>query len=332
MSSDPHNQSAATTTTSSARPRLLAIDDDTDVHRLLKTSLRHERVEVHGATSSEQGLLIAATLRPDVILIDMQLNEEDGFALLERLKADPLTQDIPIIFLAHKPDTNMIVRGLDMGAIDFVAKPFDVGELKARVRSALRIRSLIRMLAQRAQIDGLTGLWNRAHFDQRLHEEVVSAHRHGTPLSLILCDLDNFKPVNDSRGHTFGDNVLEECARILAGGRAGDIACRYGGEEFAVILPRTTAQDAARVADRLREAIAALRWDQWPQLIVTASFGVADLPQLTAPPLAAAVAEAAATCARALIDRADTALYAAKQSGRDRVHIAGEVDRLRASA
>lgn len=330
MSPDPHIQSIALPP--STRPRLLAIDDDTDVHRLLKSSLRHERVEVHGATSGKQGLLIAATLHPDVILIDMQMNDDDGFALLERLKADPLTQDIPVIFLAHEPNKNMIVRGLDMGAIDFVAKPFDVGELKARVRSALRIRSLIKMLAQRAQIDGLTGLWNRAHFDQRLHEEVVSANRHATALSLILCDLDHFKPVNDGRGHTFGDRVLEECARILASGRAGDIACRYGGEEFAVILPRTTAADAARVADRLREEIASLRWDEAPQLVVTASFGVADLPMLTTPPLAAAVAEAATSCARALLDRADAALYAAKQAGRDRVHIAGENERLRASA
>ena len=330
MSPDPRIQSIALPP--STRPRLLAIDGDTDVHRLLKASLRHERVEVHGATSGEQGLLIAATLHPDVILMDMQMTDDDGFALLERLKADTLTQDIPVIFLAHEPNTNMIVRGLDMGAIDFVAKPFDVGELKARVRSALRIRSLIKMLAQRAQIDGLTGLWNRTHFDQRLHEEVVSAHRHATPLALILCDIDHFKPVNDSRGHTFGDRVLEECARILAGGRAGDIACRYGGEEFAIILPRTQAQDAARVADRLREEIAAMRWDESPQLIVTASFGVADLPSLAAPPLTAAVSETAASCARSLIDLADAALYAAKQAGRDRVHIAGESDRLRASA
>lgn len=313
------------------RPRLLAIDDDTEVHRLLKSSLRGERVEVHGATCGEKGMHIATALQPDVILLDMQMPDSDGFALLERLKADPATLDIPVIFLAHAPDKNLIVRGLDMGAIDFVAKPFDVGELKARVRSALRIRLLIRMLAQRAQIDGLTGLWNRAHFDQRLLEEIVSAGRHGTPLSLVLCDLDHFKHVNDRRGHTFGDRVLEECARVLASGRAGDIACRYGGEEFAIILPRTTATDAAHVAERLRDELRSQHWDEMGEAGVTASFGVAELsPCLQTPP---ATGEQPSVCAKALIDRADAALYLAKQSGRNQVVIDDpDQPRLRAIA
>jgi diguanylate cyclase (GGDEF)-like protein len=203
-----------------------------------------------------------------------------------------------------------------MGAIDCVAKPFDVSELKARVRSAIRIRLLIKMLAQRAQIDGLTGLWNRAHFDQRLHEEVVSAQRHRTPLALILVDLDRFKRINDTLGHPFGDRVLEESARVFAAGRAGDVACRYGGEEFAIILPRVTAVDAAYFAERLRENLRALRWDEAPDLTVTASFGVSDLEQ---------VDNGRPTCARTLVERADEALYAAKKD-RDRVVIAGEAD------
>jgi diguanylate cyclase (GGDEF)-like protein len=306
------------------RPRLLAIDDDTDVHRLLKASLRHERVDVHGASKGEQGLLVARALMPEVILLDMELPDADGFSLLERLKADSATQDIPVIFLSHAPDANMIIRALDAGAIDFVAKPFDAGELRARVRNAVRMRSLIKMLAQRAQIDGLTGLWNRAHFDQRLHEEIVSAVRHGSPLALALCDLDHFKSVNDRFGHTHGDRVLEECARVLGGGRAGDISCRYGGEEFAIILPRSGAADAASLSERLRETIRELRWEEAPALAVTATFGVAELETR---------ADAAPTAmARSLIQRADAALYAAKQSGRDRVMIAGEDDRLRASA
>ena len=306
------------------RPRLLAIDDDTEVHRLLKASLRHERVDVHGASKGEQGLLIARALMPDVILLDLELPDADGFSLLERLKGDGGTQDIPVIFLAHAPDPNMIIRALDAGATDFVAKPFDAGELRARVRNALRIRSLIRMLAQRAQIDGLTGLWNRAHFDQRLREEILSAVRHGSSLALSLCDLDHFKSVNDRFGHTHGDRVLEECARVLGGGRAGDISCRYGGEEFAIILPRSSAADAASLSERLRETIRALRWEEAPTLAVTATFGVAELEARSdATPGA---------MARDLIQRADAALYSAKQAGRDRVQIAGEDDRLRASA
>ena len=306
------------------RPRLLAIDDDMEVHRLLKSSLRHERVDVHSASNGEQGLLIARALMPDVILLDMELPDADGFSLVERLKGDGVTQDIPVIFLSHAPDANMIIRALDAGAIDFVAKPFDAGELRARVRNAVRIRSLIKMLAQRAQIDGLTGLWNRAHFDQRLHEEIVSAVRHGSPLALVLCDLDHFKSVNDRFGHTHGDRVLEECARVLGGGRAGDVSCRYGGEEFAIILPRSSAADAAALAERLREAIRSLRWEEAPSLVVTATFGVAELE--------ARGDATPAAMARVLIQRADAAMYSAKQAGRDRVLIAGADDRLRASA
>lgn len=295
------------------RPRLLAIDTATDVHRRLKSSLRGERVEIHGATTAEAGLKSARAIAPDVILLDIDLPDLDGFATLERLKADAATREVPVIFLSSA-DKSAVIRALDMGAIDCVAKPFDVSELKARVRSAIRIRSLIRMLAQRAQIDGLTGLWNRAHFDQRLHEEVVSAQRHGTPLALILADLDRFKRINDTLGHPFGDRVLEEAARVLAAGRAGDVACRYGGEEFAIILPRATAAEAAYLAERLRENLRAQRWDEAPDLVVTASFGVADLSQ---------VSDGEGGSVRALVERADAALYAAKQ-GRDRVVVAGE--------
>lgn len=307
------------------RPRLLAIGDDADVHRLLKSTLRSERVEVHGAASGERGMSIAMALQPDVILLDMTMTDGDGFALLDRLKADAATLDIPVIFLARSNDKSLVVRGLDMGAIDFVVKPFDVDELKARVRSALRIRSLIRMLAQRAQIDGLTGLWNRAHFDQRLLDEIISAQRHDLPLSLVMCDLDDFKCVNDHYGHTMGDRVLEDCSRSLAGGRAGDIACRYGGEEFAIILPRTAKDDAAALAERMRESIAALTWDASPELRVTASFGVAEHQRSsTLPP---------ASLAKSLIEHADAALYVAKNNGRNRVVIDDDPhSQLRASA
>ncbi len=295
-------------------PQLLVIDDSPEIHHVLKTHLKHERLEIHSATSGQDGLDTAMALLPDVILMDLDLPDLDGFSILRELKADPRTHDIPVIFVSDSPQTANKVRGFEMGAIDFVTKPFDIAELKARLRSALRLRSLINMLAQRAQLDGLTGLWNRNYFNERLDHEVGDADRYGNPLSLIMCDVDHFKSINDNHGHPFGDRVLEEFAQRLSHNRKGDIPCRYGGEEFAVILPHTAVPAATRVADRLRESLKSLRWVGHEDLVVTASFGVADLECVDQPASAA------------MIDTADHALYAAKQAGRDRVEVAPRRD------
>ncbi|HWB18870.1 MAG TPA: diguanylate cyclase, partial [Phycisphaerales bacterium] len=202
----------------------------------------------------------------------------------------------------------------------YITKPFEMAELRARVRSAMRIRSLITLLAQRAQIDGLTGLWNRAYLDHRLGQSIADARRTSLPLSLIMCDLDHFKKLNDAYGHPLGDQVLEEFARILANNRVGDISCRYGGEEFAVICPNVGAEDARNVADRVRRTIRETAWDGCPNLSVTCSFGVTDLSRL------------ADASAREMIESADRALYEAKHSGRDTVCVAPALDPLRLTA
>lgn len=283
-------------------PRLLAIDDSTLIHRLLKARLKHERLEIHHAMCGTEGLAKARSLLPDVILLDVSMPDMDGFQLLRELKADSITHDIPVIFVSGNVDTATKVRGLELGAIDFVTKPFDIAELKARVRSAVRIRSLIKMLAQRAQLDGLTGLWNRSYFNDRLSQEVADARRHGHALALMMCDLDHFKQINDTYGHPFGDHVLEEFADLLGHAREGDIACRYGGEEFALILPHTDADEAAQVAERLLAELERRLWMNHSKLIITASFGVTDL-HLAAQPTP-----------QALIESADKALYKAKET------------------
>lgn len=288
-------------------PRLLAIDDSMLIHRLLKSRLKHERLEIHAVTSGRAGLEAAAELQPDVILLDVDLPDMGGFDVLHALKADPRTHDIPVIIISGCGETTTKVRGLEMGAIDFVSKPFDMAELKARIRAAVRICRLIKMLAQRAQLDGMTGLWNRTYFNERLERELAAATEFGAPLSLIFCDLDHFKALNDEHGHPFGDFVLEEFAKRLSSGRDSDVACRYGGEEFVIILPGTGTEEAAKVAEHYREALRRRRWEGFPDLTVTASFGVVDLET------------AGGASAEKLIDCADQALYAAKQSGRDRV-------------
>jgi len=289
-------------------PTVLAIDDSELIHRLLKTRLQGERLELHNATSSADGLKKAIALNPDVILLDIAMDGMNGFELLEKLKEDPRTRNIAVIFISATSEAMDRVKGLDMGAIDFISKPFDAFELKARVRSALRTQHLVKMLEQKAQIDGLTGLWNRRYFDQRMIQEISEAKRYSRPLSLVLCDIDRFKRLNDQFGHPFGDFVLERVAHKLSSGRTSDIACRYGGEEFGLILSSTNIQQGHEVAERLRIEIESILWPNKPDLVVTASFGICDTENV-----------GEEVTPEALLEMTDSALYKAKQAGRNRV-------------
>jgi diguanylate cyclase (GGDEF)-like protein len=292
-------------------PKVLAIDDSELIHRLLRVRLQHEQIELHGTTDAVEGLAMARRLMPDVILLDIEMRSMDGFAVLQALKDDIDLQDIPVIFISATASMEDRVRALDMGAVDFVAKPFEVVELKARVRSALRVQHLVKMLAQKAQVDGLTGLWNRTYFDRRLSQEVAQAVRHRRGLSLVMCDVDGFKKLNDECGHTFGDLVLERLSKILLSGRTSDVPCRYGGEEFGIILPNTHGSEALEVADRYRRAIELEQWPGPTGRIITASFGVADIHALDG-----------IQSIEELVGAADAALYRAKLNGRNRVESA----------
>ena len=303
------------TAQSSTFPKVLAIDDSVLIHRLLQVRLQHEEIQLFGATRADTGIKMARELRPDVVLLDIELDLKgqgmDGFGVLQVFKDDPDLQDVSVIFISGQSTMEERVRALDMGASDFVAKPFEIVELQARVRSALRVQKLVRMLAQKAQVDGLTGLWNRTYFDRRLSQEVGEAVRHGRSLSLVMCDVDRFKKLNDERGHPFGDKVLERLARIFQTGRGSDIACRWGGEEFGIILPNTVGSEAIEVADRYRRAIEQEVWPSVPGMVITASFGVADVLVLPSTPTT-----------EDLVLAADAALYQAKMNGRNRVEAA----------
>lgn len=289
-------------------PCVLAIDDSELIHKLLRIRLQHERLDLRSALSGEEGLRMAKELKPEVILLDIQLGDMDGFEVLARLKNDPETRSTAVIFISGFSEPVDRVRGLDLGAVDFITKPFEVIELTARVRSTLRLQHAMHMLAVKAQIDGLTGLWNRAYFDARLAAELSESQRHGRPLSLVMCDIDRFKSINDGYGHPFGDGVLERFAHILTAGRNSDVACRYGGEEFGIILPSTDADEAVGVAERCRAALAAETWPRHEDLRITASFGVADVASIgiRAKP-------------KELVEAADAVLYRAKQNGRNRI-------------
>lgn len=293
-------------------PKLLLIDDSQDIHMLIRQRLRSEGIEVISAENGVDGLRLAGEESPSLILLDLSMPVMDGFEVLRSLKDDPATSQIPIIVLSGRDDAEDKVQGFDLGAIDYVCKPFDMTELRARVRSALRIAELMQLLAQRAQIDGLTGLWNRSYFDERIAAELSSAKRSGVPIALAMCDIDHFKSLNDTHGHPAGDAVLQGFGTLLTDTlRRDDVACRYGGEEFAIILRNSDAKAAATVIDRIRRKLAQTVWPRHPERAVTASFGVCDR---TTPP---------SEEASAWIETADKSLYQAKTLGRNRVFIAG---------
>jgi diguanylate cyclase (GGDEF)-like protein len=246
------------------------------------------------------------------MLLDVIMPGESGFDLCAQLKADPLTSAVPVIFLSGSTELIDKVKGFDAGAVDYVTKPFEAAELQARIRAALRSKRYQDMLAQRAQIDGLTGLWNRAYFDQRLREEVVAAQRYSRPMGLIMMDLDNFKRMNDTYGHPFGDRILQTVGELLTETcRTGDTACRYGGEEFGILLREADVQQSIRAAERVRQRLSEIDLEaRGLRVTVTASFGVSTL-DLTLDQVAHAQER--------LLSDADNALYQAKHAGRDRV-------------
>lgn len=292
--------------------KILVIDDSPEIHKLVQIRLGKEAVVIHSAFDGVSGLAAARQLRPDLILLDVEMPDRDGFAVCVDLKSDPATMDAPIIFLTGSASTEDKIRGLELGASDYVTKPFDPGELRARVRASLRSRYLVELLSKKAMIDGLTGLWNRTYLDLHLHMELSAARRTGQPLSCVMADVDHFKAINDTCGHGFGDDVLREVAAAFTQCcRSEDIACRYGGEEFTVLLPNTPVEGAAELAERLRVAVAKRSFVHRDNAIsVTCSFGVASLRGPLPP---------------SLLELADEALYRAKHSGRNRVEVSQEL-------
>lgn len=294
-----------------SKPVVLLVDDSVDVHRLLCARLRHEHISLVTAESGKEALEALKTHTPATILLDLDMPGMDGFELLRLLKDSPATHNIPVIVLSGLQGSDEKVTAFDLGAADYVTKPFDMAELRARLRASLRMHRLLQLLAERAEVDGLTGLGNRTQFNKRWAEKVAECQRYDQPLSLALLDVDHFKQINDTFGHPAGDEVLQGLAQLLlAQCRAVDVACRYGGEEFALIMPHTTAREAESVADRIRRAIAAVEWPRHPETPVTVSIGIVG---------ADGAAAAAGMTPESWLEAVDRNLYAAKHKGRNRV-------------
>jgi diguanylate cyclase (GGDEF)-like protein len=289
--------------------QLLLIDDSKNIHPLVTALLGDEPIDIHSAYDAEYGFTLATSILPDLILLDVEMPGTNGFEACKRLKAEPSTAGIPIIFLTARASVEEKVKGLELGAVDYVTKPCNRAELLARVRASLRTSHLIRLLEEKALIDFLTGLGNRAMFEQRFAAETSRRIRSGAALSCITLDIDNFKETNDRYGHPFGDQVLQKVARCISElCRAEDVACRLGGDEFVVIVPNAAAEPAGRLAERMRLAVAKLEFlQQGLPVHLTCSIGVAD---------------AADKYDRTLLTRADEALYESKSKGRNRVTVA----------
>jgi diguanylate cyclase (GGDEF)-like protein len=277
---------------------------------LVEARLRPEEVTIVHAFTAEQGMEMARNVHPDLVLLDLDLAGVSGLDVCRKIKANADTASLMIIFLTSTTDVATKVEAFDAGAMDYVTKPFDPVELRARTRAALRTGRLQELLATRAQLDGLTGLWNRAHLDERLAEECAAAERHDRPLALVVLDIDYFKSVNDQYGHPFGDMALQRVAATLSEKvRSSDTVCRYGGEEFAIILRETAGEQALFAAERMRSAIAAIPLlHMQKQVRITASFGVACNHSLPEPNR---------YTPREVLSGADQALYQAKKAGRN---------------
>jgi two-component system cell cycle response regulator len=251
----------------------------------------------------------------DLLIVSLSLTAGDGLRLCSQVRGLERTRNLPIIILVQPGDEARLLRGLDMGVNDYLARPVDRNELLARVRTQMKrkryadhLRGRLEESLELAVIDALTGLHNRRYMEVHLKALMDAARTGGSPLSVVVIDVDKFKSVNDTHGHDAGDNVLREVARRIQRNTRGiDLACRLGGEEFVIIMPDTGMERARQVGERVRECIAdeVFQADQELQVSVTASVGVATLGEDD-------------TFAE-MFKRADRALYAAKRGGRNRV-------------
>lgn len=298
-----------------AGARILIVEDrQLSAERLVAAFGGRHDVRVEGNIDEAGRLLRDGSF--DLAIISLALREADGLRLVSHLRSEDATRQIPVLVLVQEGDMNRLARALDIGANDYLMRPVDNQELLARARTQLRrkryadrLREHVSRSMALAVTDPLTGLFNRRYMTSHLESTLNRAAETGKPASLMVLDIDFFKSINDSLGHGAGDAVLREFAsRIGRNIRGFDLACRYGGEEFVVVMPDTDGKTACMVAERLRRAMASEPFDvsTGPPIDLTVSIGVAAF-------------QGAEETSDNLIERADKALYSAKREGRDRV-------------
>jgi two-component system cell cycle response regulator len=296
--------------------RVLIVDDrQSSYERIVATLASEHTVDVE--VDPSEALFHAAEGNYDLVIVSLGLKNFDGLRLCSQLRSLDRTRNVPILAVAEADNNQRLVRGLEIGINDHLIRPIDKNEMLARVRTQIkrkryteRLRDNVQLTVEMAITDALTGLHNRRYMETHLSTLVEQAAARGKPLAALIIDIDYFKSVNDSHGHDAGDDVLREFAlRIRKSIRNIDLACRYGGEEFVIVMPETDMAVATMVAERLRRRIASEPFaiqQGARNLDVTISIGIAAL-------------DGPSDNAAAMLKRADTALYRAKRDGRNRV-------------
>lgn len=295
-----------------AETTILIIDDDEAIHREIDAILEHVVDRILHTRRPDEGILTAINRRPDVILLDINMPGMDGLKVCRHFKESEELRDTPVLFLTVDRSVRQIAKALDVGGADYIRKPCNDVELRARVRVALRTKQMFDILKEQARVDALTGLKNRVALDDALGGALAAHQRLGQPMSLLMLDLDNFKEVNDRHGHGVGDQVLQRVGAVIgARHRPYDVACRFGGDEFAVVYARSDLPDAERGARRMLSEIGKVVVVAGEQRITTTASG--GLVSITEMPDGAEPAD--------LLKAADAALYRAKCGGRDRLEV-----------
>jgi two-component system, cell cycle response regulator len=296
--------------------RILIVDDRlSSYERVVATLSAEHKVDVEANPS--KALFHAADGNYELLIVSLGLQNFDGLRLCSQVRSLERTRNVPILAIAEADNNARLVRGLEIGVNDYLIRPIDKNEMLARVRTQIkkkryteRLRDNVQMKIEMAITDALTGLFNRRYMESHLATLVEQAASRGKPIAVLVVDIDYFKAVNDGHGHDAGDDVLREFAlRIRKSIRNIDLACRYGGEEFVIVMPETDMAVATMVAERLRRRIASEPFaiqQGARNLDVTISIGIAALG-------------GADDKAAAILKRADTALYRAKREGRNRV-------------
>jgi diguanylate cyclase (GGDEF)-like protein len=293
---------------------ILIIDDSVETIRLLAGML-HDLGSILFATNGRDGIELARQRKPALILLDVEMEGMDGYETCRELLQEEETRHCAVMFVTANTDAASEIKALELGAVDFIPKPVNPMVARARVSTQIKLYQHAAALAQLANKDGLTGLFNRRYFDEQLHREFMRHKRQSLPLALAFIDIDHFKRYNDGYGHLEGDACLKQVATALAGAaqRPGEVAARYGGEEFVVILPYTDAAEAQKYGEWVCGRIRALELKHdfatdsgGESCIVTVSVGLASI-------VPSDIGDE-----KQLLALADQALYLAKRAGRDR--------------
>ena len=299
---------------SNEKPRLLLVDDNPDnlmvLHGLLKENYRTIL-----ATNGEDALTLCQKEQlPQLILLDVMMPGMDGYEVCRQLKQLPATRRIPVIFVTARDSAYDEEFGLNLGAMDYISKPYSILVTKARIRNHIRLKKQSDLLEELSHVDALTQIPNRRSFDEALDIEWKRAFRERQALSMMMIDIDHFKEFNDHYGHGSGDEALRKVASVLASGifRPADRVARYGGEEFVVLLPDTRGDVAARMADSLRENVL--------RLAIPHEYSSAG-PHLSISIGCASLVPSRESSPEQLLETADKMLYRSKHEGRNRVSL-----------